>query len=489
MKKFRKSDVKRVLFFLTVFLTAFFASLYSLPFYPVPLFCLATFLLLFPAEILSYFGYLAAIRGNFPLADNLTGKALSLEPGSRYCQLARASVLLEDYRFDETAQVLSLVLDEEPDHTDGRLVRALSGCISGGGEEAIADADFVLGKRPRDWRAFYAKASAGCAMAGEAALVQAEKDATRAIELAPHSVQTYYLRAFVNFNKGAWQACLADLDTCLEKKRNYVDALSLKAIVMMMNNRLEEAEELIVRALALRPGHRNTRLVRAQVFLRRNMTRAALRDAEDLVAEAPGLCAYWFVHAACLTRLNRGAEALSSANRLLSINPEDCLGYLARASILARAEEFEQALENAEEAIRCNPFRCSPYALKSWILWRTGRFEEGLAAASLAIEKHESFGYARAMQALCLAYLDRLEEATGAWQKAIELEPESAVCHLAAGLVCRKLGRDEDSRSHIEHALELDPLELECYRILDESKHRSMLADLMKEKAVLLDSN
>ncbi|MGD9682847.1 MAG: hypothetical protein AB7W16_16780 [Candidatus Obscuribacterales bacterium] len=486
MKKFRKSDVKRVLFFLTVSLTAFFASLYSLPFYLVPLLCLTTFLLLFPAEMLSYFGYLAAIRGNLPLADNLTGKGLSLEPESRYCQLARASVLVVDQRFDESAQVLSLILDEEPDHTDGRLVRALSGSISGGGEEVIADADFVLTKRPRDWRAFYAKASAGCAMAGEAALIQAEKDATRAIELAPHSVQTHYLRAFVRFNKGAWQAGLADLDICLKKKRNYVDALSLKAIIMMMNNRLEEAEELIVRVLALRPGHRNTRLVRAQVFLRRNMPQAALRDAEDLVTESPGICAYWYVHAACLTRLNRGGEALASANRLLSINPDECLGYLARAAILARAEEFDQALGNAEEAIRCNPFRCSPYAAKAWIMWRTGRSEEGLEAASLAIEKHELFGLAWALQALCLADLERLEEASDAWQKAVELEPESAICHLAAALVCREQGRDEESQRHIEHALELDPLELECYRIVDENKYKSLLEDFMKEKVVSL---
>ncbi|MCA9804188.1 MAG: tetratricopeptide repeat protein [Cyanobacteria bacterium HKST-UBA02] len=486
MKKFRKSNKKRALFLVIAVLFAFYGALYSLPVLSFPLFCLTTFILLFPAETISCFGYLAATRGNISLADNLTRKALNLEPESRYCQLARASVLVVDHRFDESEQVLSLILDEVPDHTDGRLVRALSGCISGGGEQVIADADFVLTKRPRDWRAFYAKASAGCCMAGEAALIQAEKDATRAIELAPHSVQTHYLRAFVRFNKGAWQAGLADLDTYLKKKRNYVDALCLKAIIMMMINRLEEAEELIVRVLALRPGHRNTRLVRAQVFLRRNMPQAALRDAEDLVTESPGICAYWYVHAACLTRLNRGAEALSSANRLLSINPDECLGYLARAAILARAEEFEQALGNAEEAIRCNPFRCSPYAVKAWILWRTGSIEEGLEAASLAIEKHELFGLAWALRALCLADLERLEEASEAWQKAVELEPESAICHLAAALVCRKQGRDEGSQRHIEHALELDPLEIECYRIVDENKYKSLLEDFMKEKVVSL---
>lgn len=136
MKKFRKSDVKRVLFFLSAFLAALFASLYSLPFPLFYLFCLTTFLLLFPAEIVSYFGYLAATRGNIALADNLTHRALALEPASRYCQLARASVLVADHRFDETAQVLSLILSEEPDHTDGRLVRALSGCCREGAKKS-----------------------------------------------------------------------------------------------------------------------------------------------------------------------------------------------------------------------------------------------------------------------------------------------------------------------------------------------------------------
>lgn len=286
--------------------------------------------------------------------------------------------------------------------------------------------------------------------------------------------------------------------------------------------RFASAAELARRALALKPGSKEARLVLSRALFRAGREAEALKALDRLIAEHPDDLDARYRRAIYWSEQGRGREALEALDALLKADPANPMYRRSRARVLAQLGRDQEAKSEWEDLTRKAPDAESLLNL-GWAYWREGRNEEAsrIAATLLRLDDKnpvflrfmanmeiERMNYdkaiALAQKALKLAPGDRdatltlsralfrenrEREASALLQRLIERFPEDpAVQYLWAEVLGRN-GRHEEALLHLDRLVKLDP-ENTRYRMVraqilaDAGRHEKAVEEWKKLTAV-----
>ncbi|MGO9838213.1 MAG: tetratricopeptide repeat protein [Polyangiaceae bacterium] len=236
-----------------------------------------------------------------------------------------------------------------------------------------------------------------------------------------------------------------------------VQELFDRGVQVLVDDRLDEAVELLGRAVALAPGHAGS-LANLGEALRR---RGDLRAAFDALVRAVGIDAQLFPAVynlgSVLEALGAMDGALACFERAAELQPGLSAATerleAARASVAARNPDDSReppADESGAMAAATLLTLARPLAMQ-------GRLEDAVRLLERAVKLRPGLTPAYCNLAMLEAALGRIEEACANYRRALEIEPDRADVHHGLGVALLRGGRLDEAIGTLREAAAAKP--------------------------------
>lgn len=297
---------------------------------------------------------------------------------------------------------------------------------------------------------------------------------------------------------------LGDLETAkthyldvLKRDPDHADALHSLGTIDAREGRLDDAERLVRKAIALRPlkaafinSLGNLLKARGRLDEALSMYEQAARLQPDLAAahsnvadimlqtgnpdgavEAafralkvdPNLAGGYAVLGRAMNNLGRLDEAVDAFRRAVVIRPDYAPAYDHLGHVLRARGEIGEAREAFEHALAINKELPSAWHNLATVRMLEGDTEGAIDAFERARELRPQ--HVSTLLNLAIAYhtCSRFRRAVETYREAIELQPANPLLHLNLGLVRVEERRTEDAERCLMKAIELDPKLVKAY--------------------------
>jgi tetratricopeptide (TPR) repeat protein len=166
------------------------------------------------------------LRGEFNKSLQLLNKAITVSPGNYKAYYNRALLFAQNRQYNNALADFNRAIELK------NYMKAYSGRAAVYYElkdfpKAIKDAEYVLGKDPANFKAYYILGNCYNDMN---ILDKSLSNYDQAIELNPDEPSFYLKRAVVRGKQGNFENCLKDLNICLEINPRFAEAYYWKGV-------------------------------------------------------------------------------------------------------------------------------------------------------------------------------------------------------------------------------------------------------------------
>ena len=299
----------------------------------------------------------------------------------------------------------------------------------------------------------------------------AEAALTDARALTPGDFRWPYLLALVDERDGDLERAATGYEAALALRPNYVPALYHLGDVRLAQHRLDDADALFDRALAVDAACAVARFGLGRTAAERGDAAAAARQFEAVLDLQPQASRVHYPLAQAYRQLGRlddakaqlavvGTGELSLPDPVVLAVRRLATGssvHFFRGRQALRQDDYAGAVAELEQAEQADPENVPVLRALALALHKSGDLAGAVARyrKAVRIEPANPLNH----QDLALALLDAGAslEAVDSFQRAIELDPAFAEAHLGLGIALGRLGRSDDALAHLDRSLELDP--------------------------------
>jgi predicted O-linked N-acetylglucosamine transferase (SPINDLY family) len=269
----------------------------------------------------------------------------------------------------------------------------------------------------------------------------------------PQAIQ----RAVAEFQRGNRAEAERICRAVLSARSDAFDALHLLGIIAAQTARLDEAEALFARAVAVDPGHADAHNNRGNALRALGRLDEALASYERAVALRSGHAAAHNNRGTVLQDLRRLDEAVASYDRALALRPGHAGTWSNRGRALQDLGRHAEALASYDRALALEPGSAEAWNNRGTVLYDVARRTEAVASYERALALDPGHGEAWNNRAVALRDLGRHDEALASCDRAIALKPRSVEAEVNRGNVLRDLRRHAEALASYARALQLDP--------------------------------
>jgi tetratricopeptide (TPR) repeat protein len=279
-------------------------------------------------------------------------------------------------------------------------------------------------------------------------------------------------------------------DTAAIHPPSVADEVSAEAMRERRAGRMEQAQALFRRVLAIEPDHVQALYYLGQAAGRHGDYQTAATLLARAVARAPAYASAHYNLANALQAMGRPEAAVESYRRAVALETNGADAHLGLANTLRGLDRLEEAATSYRRALSLKPDdaearagldavvgarrqneaaipdqRPGPAAAEEAIehnrhgiaLAEAGRLDEAVASFERAVglradyaEAHVNLGFARGQQKRC-------EEAVASYGRALALKPDYVDAHFKLGIALQELGRLDEAVARFERAIALKP--------------------------------
>ncbi len=435
---------------------------------------------------------------------------------------------LAHYQLGDAAQAYAFLLKSQELDPNDLEVRLKLGAIYVLGrkpDEARQEANFVLGKEPRNLEAL-------ALLAGSATSPEEVADAIQRLEAAQAdfgnqakpriALATLYLR------KQDPAAAERVLQEAVAKDPKSVEAHTALASFYLSRQDTVKAEQEFKMAADLAPAGSPARLKLAEFYLLAGRREEAKKTLQGIAKKAPDYLPAWRRLAEIAFAEQNYEESLKALQPVLKKNPQDLEGIFLRARVHLAKRETTDAVQGFQQVLKLEPrftparfqlalaqlqagnvqqakaelkeaTRLVPNFTEAILLLAELNIQTGAAQAAIEdLEKFIASRPPRVIQAYGLlgsAYLAKGEpaKATEAYRNVLQLAPKDPRGHYLVALGLRAQGKSGEAKSELEAALTLSPGYVEAAAQLVQialgDKRPDQALDRVKKQVALVPSS
>lgn len=302
----------------------------------------------------------------------------------------------------------------------------------------------------------------GAALLNQKDTEGALKHLTRAAELAPHSVMTYYLLGVAYGEKGQWDEAIASWKQVLERDKRNTNKLNgmthyFIGKIYALKGMWDAAVMEFNRAQKLVPDHFLLKNALAEVHLakgelgeaKQRWMEAAAANPQDPRA-ALNVCAISLDTADYQTAIDYGCRVIAMGQDGSSVRFNLGIAYL-------RTGDYDKAIEELNAAVSFEPADLGNRLNLGEAYVKKGLIDEGVKQWEQAAADHPESPHPYYNMGVAYAQHNLLQRAEEFWQKALERDPNYLPVHIAQASAYADRGRFEESLKAWRKALEIEP--------------------------------
>jgi tetratricopeptide (TPR) repeat protein len=244
-----------------------------------------------------------------------------------------------------------------------------------------------------------------------------------------------------------------------------------QALALKRQGQWQQAEALLRKALAVRPGDTE---VLYQLALLKTET-GAFTEAHFFVTAAleadPGFFRAYTLMGRIQAETGSPEQSLVSYDRALAIAPRDAEAHFGRAVVLQRLERFEEALASYDQSLISAPDQAEVWCNHGNTLVALKRFEDAVQSFDRGLKYRPDVGMLHYNRASALNALGRGTEALAAYEKALKLEPANIDFRNNRGNTLYEAGDHAGAAADFQWIIDHDPQNAQGYNGLGITLH------------------
>jgi tetratricopeptide (TPR) repeat protein len=267
-----------------------------------------------------------------------------------------------------------------------------------------------------------------------------------------------------------------------------VPAMLQAALAHHQAGRLVQAEAFYRQILEAEPGHADALHLLGMIALQEGK----LDNAVDLIGRA--------IHAnplnpMCYLNLGIALEdqgkldaAIDSFRKTLELKPDYAEALVNLGNVFQKQDKLDAAAEHYREALSLKPGYAEVHSNLGNILRTQGKLDEAIESHLRALALKPDYAEAHYNLANALRDQGRPDEAIARYQQALALQPDHAEAHCNLGLAFQHMGDMDKAIEHFLHALSLKPDHAEAHNNLgnalnDKGKPKEAIAHYLQALA------
>jgi tetratricopeptide (TPR) repeat protein len=234
-------------------------------------------------------------------------------------------------------------------------------------------------------------------------------------------------------------------------------ALFAEGLALHQAGRLDDAERIYNRILAIRPDHFDSQHLLGVIFYQRGDPAQAVGRINLALKRSPNNVQALNNRGNALSALKQFKEALASYDRAIVACPDFADAHSNRGNALKELRRFADAVAAYDRAVALRPDYAEAHSNRADALTAVGRFADALAACDRALMLRPNFAEAHANRGNALHRLGRFAEALTSHDQALALRPDYAEAHSNRGNALHELKRFAEALESYDRALALRP--------------------------------
>ena len=206
------------------------------------------------------------------------------------------------------------------------------------------------------------------------------------------SAQAYRIRGKVKYDKGQYEAAIADLNEALRIKPDDFKAYDNRGVAKSRLRQYKSAISDFDAALRIKPDS-------ATAYRNRGTAKALLKQYEAAIADfdaalriKPDEAKVWFGRGAAKYQLKQYEDAISDFDAALRIKPDYFAAYRGLGAVKTLQGQYEAAIADFDAALRIKPDEAEIYFLIGSAKHMLGRNEEAKDDLQIALKLAEQTG-------------------------------------------------------------------------------------------------
>jgi tetratricopeptide (TPR) repeat protein len=255
-------------------------------------------------------------------------------------------------------------------------------------------------------------------------LYEAQEVAVRAVDRFP-LLPRLWLQLAAVYEKGEkWDKEIEAIETALELSPGWGDAERQLAAAHRRGNNLQQAEDVLRRAIRFDPRDCLNHSMLAEVLWAKGDRERAIDSIKRAVILEPGHQAAWDLLRDWSIEIEQATLAVDAARALTEARPTQARSWLVLAEVLQPQQKYDEYLAALDEALTCNPRNTEAYSNKAICYAEQGNFEQALAACRPAIFNDRLPVQLRAREAQIHAFSGDYQQAIGIMKSVLEDDPD-----------------------------------------------------------------
>ena len=243
----------------------------------------------------------------------------------------------------------------------------------------------------------------------------------------------------------------------LKQAPDHFDALYLLGAIEFQRGRLEEAVQLISKALEINPKSEQAHFNMGMILLSLNRPEDALASFDRALAIKPDNAGALFNRGNVLVGLKRPEDALASLDRALLFQPDFLEALFMRGNVLVDLDRRHEALVSYDCALAIKADFLEALNNRGNTLVSLKRPEDALVSLDRALAISPDFPDALNNRGTALMDVKRPEDALASFDHALGINPEFPEALNNRGTVLMDLNRPDDALVSVDRALAINP--------------------------------
>lgn len=210
----------------------------------------------------------------------------------------------------------------------------------------------------------------------------AERDFSRAIELAPKVPLGYYYRGLTRINAQLLQTAEADISYAIKLGLKESEAYMNLAITQGMLRKYPEALESLTQAIKLMPQNYALYYERGNIYRSAGKYAEAVKDYEQALKRQPDHQNSYINRAAAKAMLQDYQGAANDYTYLIEKTPPNVLNYYNRGYVFFLGKQYDRALEDFTSALKIDSGALRSNVLLINTYSKLGRSKDVISAAT-----------------------------------------------------------------------------------------------------------
>ena len=270
-------------------------------------------------------------------------------------------------------------------------------------------------------------------------------------------------RAIAAYNGRDWDGAEQLCRAVLRVSANYFDALNLLGIIAAQSKRLEEAADMLGRAVAVRPDNVPALSNLGALLQELHRFDEALTQLDRAIAVKPDYAEAYGNRGVALKELKQLEAAVASYDKAISLKPDYAIAYYNRGIALNELKQLEAAVASYDQAISLKPDYAEAYYQRGNTLQELTQLTAAVASYDKAIGIRPDYAELYSARGVALRVLGQLDAALDSCDHAIGIRPGYAEAYNHRGMVLKDLARLNDAVSNYDQAISLKPDYAEAY--------------------------